>query len=117
MSPLLLLSCDLVGLERVYYNSNLLPFNARGGAVCGVLVNQTGWSRDRCGVRMPSAMTPADIRRGSDLEFGQSIYEPFGMAQVEVLTYGALSCLSNVCGCLGFVDRVAGTGRLPTTQA
>ena len=26
-------------------------------------------------------MEYADIRRGSDVEFGQSIYEPFGIAQ------------------------------------
>ena len=40
---------------------------------------------------MPADMEFLDIRRGSDLEFGQSIYEPFGIAQVEPLTYGAIS--------------------------
>ena len=49
-----------------------------------------------------------DIRQGSDLEFGQSIYEPFGIAQVEPLNYGALCCVSNVCGCIGFAARAAG---------
>jgi hypothetical protein len=57
---------------------------------------------------MPAEMEFLDIRQGSDLEFGQSIYEPFGIAQVEPLNYGALCCVSNVCGCVGFVERAAG---------
>jgi hypothetical protein len=106
---------DLAGLERTYYYENLEPFNQRKGAICGVLVNQYGWSRARCGVRMPADMTFADIRRGTDVEFGQSIYEPFGIAQLEALTYGALCCLSSMCGCIGFAARAAagGLARLP----
>ncbi len=49
-----------------------------------------------------------DLRVGSDLEFGQSIYEPFGIAQVEPLSAGALCVVSSVCGCVGFVRRAAG---------
>jgi hypothetical protein len=105
---------DLVGLERTYYYDNLQPFNRRNSQVQAVLVNQFGWSRERCGVRMPSDMTFADIRRGSDVEFGQSIYEPFGIAQVEALTHGALCCVSSMCGCIGFAARAAGgLGKLP----
>ncbi len=48
-----------------------------------------------------------DLRKGADLEFGQSIYEPFGIAQVEPLSFGALCVVSNVCGCVGFVDRAS----------
>ena len=32
-----------------------------------------------------------DIRQGSDLEFGQSIYEPFGIAQVEISNFAQLN--------------------------
>ncbi|MEZ4681638.1 MAG: hypothetical protein R2932_46240 [Caldilineaceae bacterium] len=53
-----------------------------------------------------------DIGKGSDLEFGQSIYEPFGIAQVELLSFGALCCVSSVCGCVGFADAAA-AGELP----
>lgn len=53
-------------------------------------------------------MEPADIRYGTDLEFGQSIYEPFGIGQVEPLATGAVCCLSNVCGCTGLLQRVHG---------
>jgi glycogen synthase len=46
-----------------------------------------------------------DIRKGSDVEFGQSIYEPFGIAQVEPISFGGICVFSNVCGCAGFVDK------------
>ena len=50
-----------------------------------------------------------DIHRGTDVEFGQSIYEPFGIAPIEPLTFGGLCVFSNVCGCAGFVnDAIAG---------
>jgi hypothetical protein len=56
---------------------------------------------------MPPDMTFADLRRGTDVEFGQSIYEPFGIATVEALTYGALCCLASMCGAIGFIERAA----------
>ncbi len=99
---------DLVDQEVSFFNGTLEPFNQRTQNVRAVFVNQFGWDRGRCGERMPADMTFADIRRGTDLEFGQSVYEPFGIAQLEPLGYGALSCLSNVCGCVGFVTRVVG---------
>lgn len=96
---------DLVDLEATFFFHGVEPLNNRQRNVRVVLVNQFGWSRERCGLRMPDDMEFADIRRGSDLEFGQSIYEPFGIAQVEPLGYGALCCFSSVCGCAGFVRR------------
>ena len=53
---------------------------------------------------MPEAMEFMDIHKGSDVELGQSIYEPFGIAQVEPLSFGAICVLSNVCGCRGFIE-------------
>ena len=44
-----------------------------------------------------------DIREGSDVEFGQSIYEPFGIAQVEPISFGGICVFSECCGCAGFV--------------
>jgi glycogen synthase len=50
-----------------------------------------------------------DIRKGADVEFGQSIYEPFGIAQLEPLTFGGLCVVTDVCGCAGFLrDTTAG---------
>lgn len=98
---------DLIDAEVPYFFHDVEPFNARSSQIRVVFVNQFGWSQARCGRRMPAEMEFIDIRRGSDLEFGQSIYEPFGIAQVEPLSHGALCCVSNVCGCVGFVGRAA----------
>ncbi|MBI3732252.1 MAG: hypothetical protein HY259_02190 [Chloroflexi bacterium] len=98
---------DLAGLEVETFQA-LARYNDSAQASRIVLVNQFGWSRDRCGLRMPAEMSFADIRNGSDLEFGQSIYEPFGIGQIEPLSAGALCCLSNVCGCVGFISKAGG---------
>jgi len=100
---------DLVGAEIDFYNA-LESFNLSSGAAKIVFVNQFGWSQDRCGVAMPEDMEFMDIRKGTDVEFGQSVYEPFGIAQVEPLSFGALCVVSNVCGCCGFVEKVTGGG-------
>lgn len=98
---------DLVGLEIDYWQA-ISAFNQRARATRIVLVNQFGWSRDRCGGRMPAEMEYPDIRRGTDVEFGQSIYEPFGIAQLEPLSFGALCCLSTACGCAYAIEKAGG---------
>jgi len=98
---------DLIDAETGFFFNGVEPFNRRAGDSRVVLINQFGWDRQSCGQLMPAEMGFMDLRRGSDVEFGQSIYEPFGIAQVEPLNFGAISCVSNVCGCVGFVDRVA----------
>jgi len=97
---------DLISHEIPFHHA-CAGFNRSAQAIRIVFINQFGWSRDRCGQRMPADMEFMDIRRGSDVEFGQSIYEPFGIAQVEPLSFGALCVVSNVCGCVGFVQRMA----------
>jgi hypothetical protein len=99
---------DLIGQEVNYFFDSVEPFNQRAQHSKVVFVNQFGWNQESVGTRMPPEMEFLDIRQGSDLEFGQSIYEPFGIAQVEPLNYGALCCVSNVCGCVGFAERAAG---------
>ncbi len=100
---------DLSGRE-LDFDLLVRAFNARSRAVKVVFINQFGWDQASCGPAMSPQMHFADLRRGSDLEFGLSIYEPFGIAQVEPLSYGAISVVSDVCGCVGFV---AGTGAKP----
>jgi len=97
---------DLVGAEIDLYEA-VEMFNKNSRAIKIVFVNQFGWSQERCGNAMPADMEFIDIRKGSDVEFGQSIYEPFGIAQVEPLSFGAICVISNVCGCRGFVERVS----------
>ncbi|MCK4752442.1 MAG: hypothetical protein KAS75_03275 [Planctomycetes bacterium] len=99
---------DLSGGEATFYTA-IQEFNAKSRNVKIVFINQFGFSRDTCGNRMPKDMEFMDIRIGSDVEFGQSIYEPFGIAQLEPLTFGGICVFSSVCGCAGFVrDITAG---------
>ena len=87
-------------------------FNARTHAVKALFVNQFGWDQQSCGAFLPANAEFADLRRGSDVEFGQSIYEPFGISQVECLSAGTISVVSDVCGCRGFVRQAAGEAGL-----
>lgn len=98
---------DLVDLEVPLYQA-VTAFNARARASRAVHINQFGFTRDRIGHGFPEGLTFDDLRRGTSLEFGQSIYEPFGIAQVEPLSTGALCVVSDVCGCLGFASRAHG---------
>jgi hypothetical protein len=95
---------DLSHGEAVYYEG-VQEFNAQSRNVKVVFINQFGFERSLCGDRMPADMEFMDIRKGSDVEFGQSIYEPFGIAQVEPISFGGICIFSNVCGCNGFVDK------------
>lgn len=96
---------DLSGGEAEYYTA-IQEFNARSRNIKIVFINQFGFDSKRCGARMPENMEFMDIRKGTDVEFGQSIYEPFGIAQVEPLTFGGICVFSSVCGCAGFVKDV-----------
>ncbi len=98
---------DLSGGEAYFYTA-VQEFNAKSRSIKIVFVNQFGFNQANCGQRMPKDMEFMDIRRGSDVEFGQSIYEPFGIAQLEPLTFGGICVVSSVCGCAGFVLDTAG---------
>ncbi|HUU10221.1 MAG TPA: hypothetical protein VM431_06730 [Phycisphaerae bacterium] len=88
-------------------------YNRWARATRVVLINQFGFDRAACGDRMPEEMTFQDLRQGSDVEFGQSAYEPFGIAQLETLAFGGISVLSRACGCAELLDRVAGAEMPP----
>jgi len=103
---------DLSGGEADFY-VHMQKFNACARQIKVILVNQFGWSRPSCGAKMPADMDFLDIRKGTDIEFGQSIYEPFGIAQLEPLSFGGLCVITNVCGCAGFVERVTGGRDVP----
>jgi hypothetical protein len=98
---------DLCGGEEVL-GDMFANFNRGHEAIRAVFVNQWGWDAAVGGKRMPEGMTFMDIRAGTDLEFGLSVYEPYGISQLEPLCFGALCMVSNVCGCLGFARRTAG---------
>jgi hypothetical protein len=98
---------DLSGGEAAFY-TGVQEFNAKSKNIKIIFINQFGFNQADCGQRMPKDMEFMDIRRGSDVEFGQSIYEPFGIAQLEPLTFGGICVVSSVCGCAGFVADIAG---------
>ncbi|MCE5184627.1 MAG: hypothetical protein LLF76_00685 [Planctomycetaceae bacterium] len=96
---------DMSGGEASFY-AGVQEFNARSRNIKVVFINQFGFDRLSCGSRMPADMEFMDIRKGSDVEFGQSIYEPFGIAQLEPLTFGGICVPTSICGCAGFVKAV-----------
>ena len=102
---------DLSGGEANFY-TEVQQFNAKSRNIKIIFINQFGFEPKNCGERIPEDMEFMDIRKGSDVEFGQSIYEPFGIAQFEPLTFGGICVISSVCGCSGFLRDVAG----PETQ-
>jgi glycogen synthase len=93
---------DLSGGEADFYTL-VQQFNARSNNIKIIFINQFGFSQKNCGKKMPENMEFMDIRKGSDAEFGQSIYEPFGISQLEPLTFGGICLFSSVCGCSGFL--------------
>jgi len=100
---------DLAGGEEDLWHM-FDAFNRDHENIRVVLVNQWDWRRELCGLRMPEDMTFADIRMGTDVEFGLSVYEPFGISQFEGLSFGALCLVSNVCGCMGSARKAIGAG-------
>lgn len=103
---------DLSDGEALFYQG-VQGFNARSRNCKIVFINQFGFDRATCGDRMPEDMAFWDIRKGSDVEFGQSIYEPFGIAQLEALSFGSICVMSSVCGCKFFASKIAGPGGSP----
>ena len=103
---------DLSGGEADFH-VHMQKFNACARQIKVILVNQFGWNRASCGQMMQPEMDFLDVRKGTDIEFGQSIYEPFGIAQLEPLSFGALCAITNICGCAGFVAKVTGGKDVP----
>jgi len=96
---------DLSGGEADFYTA-IQQFNARSRNIKAIFINQFGFDPKSCGRQMPGDVEFMDIRKGADVEFGQSIYEPFGIAQFEPLTFGAICVATNICGCAGFLRDV-----------
>ncbi len=103
---------DLTSGEAAFY-AGVQEFNLRSRNVKVIFINQFGFNRQCCGQRMPYDMEFMDIRKGTDVEFGQSIYEPFGIAQLEPLCFGGLCVVTSLCGCAGFVRAVSKGQKVP----
>ncbi len=97
---------DLVGPE-IDLHRIIESFNSDHRHIQIILVNQFGWSPDRISDRLPALTSMADLRRGTDVEFGMATYEPFGISPLEPLGCGAICVVSSVCGCERFVGRIS----------
>lgn len=75
-------------------------------------INQFGWSREKLGALDPEETTFLDLRVGTDVEIGLSIYEPFGIAPLEPFSTGAVCVLSDSCGCAHHVRELQSRGFL-----
>ncbi len=103
---------DLSGGEADFYPV-IQAFNAKSRNIKVIFINQFGFDKQSCGTRMPEDMEFMDIRKGNDVEFGMSVYEPFGISQLEPLTFGGICVISSVCGCAGFVQAVGEPHKIP----
>ena len=95
---------DLMGMEAEIY-SYLQIFNQKSKAIKGIFINQFGFNREKCGLRVPEDAQFIDLRIASDAEFGFSIYEPFGIAQLETVPFGGIAVLSSSCGSASFLKK------------
>ena len=102
---------DLTGGEAAYYRW-VQTFNTRTRNTKIIYINQFGFDRSRCGLRVPEDVEFLDLHRAADVEFGLSLYEPFGISPLEPLTYGGLCVVSTSCGCAGFLKQVIGSKRV-----
>ncbi len=96
---------DLVGMETDVY-ATIALFNAKSRAIKAVFINQFGFGCHQCGQRVPVGAQWIDLRVGSDVELGMSIYEPFGIAQIETLAFGGMAIFSKACGSSALVESV-----------
>lgn len=88
---------DLSPLEATIY-AFIQEFNSRCRNIKIVLVNQYGWDAANCGRRMPEDMTALDLRMGSDVTFGQGIYQPGSVSPLETLIYGGICVMGQCAG-------------------
>jgi hypothetical protein len=110
---------DMTGGEAYYY-LGVQEWNVKARHCKVVYINQFVDTTRALGTRPPADMDVLDFRKGTDVEFGQSIYEPFGIAQVEPISFGGICVFTELCGCAGFVRqayRAAGGGNKPCANA
>jgi hypothetical protein len=96
---------DLMGAEAEAYDY-LETFNKKSKAIKAVFLNQFGFNREKCGLRLSEDAQFIDLRIASDAELGFSTYEPFGIAQLETIPFGGTALLSSSCGSVSLLDEV-----------
>jgi len=96
---------DLLDYENdIYWSCQY--FNAKSRAIKVVFINQFSFNPYRIGNRLPQGTTFTDLRLSSDAEFGMSVYEPFGIAQIETIPFGGVAILTRACGSAFLLEQV-----------
>lgn len=90
---------DLRAEERALWRAIERLNHDFAGTAHLLYVNQFGWGPGLLGALDPLESSFADLRRGTDVELGLSVYEPFGIAPLEPYFAGAQCLLSDACGC------------------
>ncbi len=98
---------DLIGYEIEVYRW-VETFNKTSKNLKALFINQVGFSNYKCPFMGKDALETIDLRLASDLELGMSIYEPFGIAHIEVLPFGGLAVPSTSCGVYFFLEKTFG---------
>lgn len=96
---------DCIGYEEEIYDLIQL-YNAKSKSIKAVFINQFGFDTRTCGDRVPLGTTIVDLRIASDAELGYSIYEPFGISQIESVPFGGISLLSRACGASYLFEKI-----------
>ncbi|QER42854.1 hypothetical protein F1847_08905 [Thermodesulfobacterium sp. TA1] len=95
---------DLIGYEIEVYRW-VERFNQKAKNIKALFINQVGFSNYKCPFVLKEDLETIDLRIASDLELGMSIYEPFGIAHIEVLPFGGISVPSTSCGVYFFLEK------------
>jgi hypothetical protein len=95
---------DLIGYEIEIYKY-VKTFNLRSKNIKALFINQFGLSKRKCPTLFTEDIDTLDLRIGSDIEVGMSIYEPFGIAHIETLPFGGFSIHSTSCGVSFFLEK------------
>ena len=106
---------DLAGGEESVF-TDFENYNYTHRATRAVLVNQWGWSQESIGKKILDDTDISDLRKAADLEFGMSIYEPFGISQFEALGYGGLCLVTDICGCAGYIRNENSDTEIPAAN-
>ncbi len=109
-------ACDLVGSEA-RFGALVQRHNVMARHTRIVYINQFGFDASLIGAAVPEGMDFNELRQGTDVELGQSTYEPFGIAQIEPISFGGICVFSSACGCAAAVEDAAPTGTIGAIPA
>lgn len=98
---------DLQGEEYSIYERSE-KFNVKHDNLKIILVNSFDWPS---GHSYSKGITRTQFRMAVDVEFGMSMYDAYGISQLEPLSYGAICVVSSACGVAKAIENISGRRR------